>query len=134
MRQAILQYLVVLVVFLAIDATWLSTAGRWIYAPEMGALLKDRPNFVVAFIFYAIFALGLLVFIVAPHVNVTGTVKAILYGAFFGFVAYATYDLTNLSTVNGFTTKIALIDLAWGTFLSAAVSGVSIWLIRAFGI
>jgi uncharacterized membrane protein len=134
MRQAILQYLVVLVVFLAIDATWLSTAGRWIYAPEMGALLKDRPNFVVAFIFYAIFALGLLVFIVAPHVVLPGIGRAILYGAFFGFVAYATYDLTNLSTVNGFTTKIAMIDLAWGTFLSATVSGVSIWLIRAFGI
>jgi uncharacterized membrane protein len=134
MRQAILQYLVVLVVFLAIDATWLSTAGRWIYAPEMGALLKDRPNFAVAFIFYAIFALGLLVFIVAPHVVLPGIGRAILYGAFFGFVAYATYDLTNLSTVNGFTTKIAMIDLAWGTFLSAAVSAISIWLIRAFGI
>jgi uncharacterized membrane protein len=134
MRQAILQYLVVLAVFLAIDATWLSTAGRWIYAPEMGSLLKERPNFLVAFIFYAIFALGLLVFIVAPYVNTPGIWKAVLYGAFFGFVAYATYDLTNLSTVNGFTTKIALIDLAWGTFLSAAVSGISIWLIRAFGI
>jgi uncharacterized membrane protein len=134
MRQSILQYLVVLVVFLAIDATWLSTAGRWIYAPEMGALLKDRPNFAVAFIFYAIFALGLLVFIVAPHVVLPGMGRAILYGAFFGFVAYATYDLTNLSTVNGFTTKIAMIDLAWGTFLSAAVSGISIWAIRALGI
>jgi uncharacterized membrane protein len=134
MRQIILQYVVVLVVFLAIDATWLSTAGRWIYAPEMGALLKDRPNFIVAFIFYAIFALGLLVFIVSPHLAVPGIGKAIIYGAFFGFVAYATYDLTNLSTINGFTTKIAMIDLAWGTVLSASVSGISIWLIRLLDI
>ena len=134
MRQLILQYVVVLVVFLAIDATWLSTAGRWIYAPEMGALLKDRPNFIIAFIFYAIFALGLLVFIVSPHLAFPGIGKAIVYGAFFGFVAYATYDLTNLSTINGFTTKIAMIDLAWGTVLSASVSGISIWLIRWFNI
>ncbi len=134
MRQAILQYVVVLVVFLAIDASWLSTAGRWIYAPELGSLLKDRPNFVVAFIFYAIYALGLMVFIVSPHLASPGIGRALMYGAFFGFVAYATYDLTSLATVNGFTTKIALIDLTWGTVLSATVSGLSIWLIRALGI
>ena len=134
MRQIILQYVVVLVVFLAIDATWLSTAGRWIYVPEMGSLLKDQPNFVVAFIFYAIFALGLMVFIVSPHLANPGIGKAVMYGALFGFVAYATYDLTNLSTMNGFSTKIAMIDLAWGTVLSASVSGVSIWLIRLLNI
>jgi uncharacterized membrane protein len=129
-RFDIYQYLVVFGVFLAIDAVWLTNAGRHIYVPEIGALLRDRPNLAVAFLFYAIYALGLLFFIVRPSLAAEGISQAILYGAFFGFVAYATYDLTNLSTLKGFTTKIALIDLAWGTFLSAAVSGVSVWLIR----
>jgi uncharacterized membrane protein len=130
MRQMILHYIVVLVVFLAIDAVWLSTAARLVYRPEIGQLLKDQPNFVVAFIFYAIYALGLLVFIVAPQIASADFGKALIYGAFFGFVAYATYDMTNLSTMKGFTTKIAIIDMVWGTVLSGSVSVISLWLIR----
>jgi uncharacterized membrane protein len=132
MRQAVLQYLVVFAVFLAIDAVWLTNAGRLLYVPEIGHLLKDKPNLLVAFIFYAIYALGLLVFVVQPAVSEDGYGRALFYGAFFGFVAYATYDMTNLATLKGFTTKIAIIDMAWGTILSATVSGVSVWLIRFF--
>jgi uncharacterized membrane protein len=132
MRQSILQYFVVLVVFLAIDAAWLSTAARSVYMPEIGQLMRERPNFVVAFIFYCIYAFGLLVFVVSPELDTPGYGRALLYGALFGFVAYATYDLTNLSTMKGFTTKIAIIDLVWGTVLSASVSGIAVWLIRMF--
>jgi uncharacterized membrane protein len=130
MRQAILHYAVVLVVFLAIDSIWLSTAGRTIYMTEIGQLLRDRPNFVVAFVFYALYAFGLLVFVVQPALSETAYARALLHGGLFGLVAYATYDLTNLATLKGFTTKIAMIDLAWGTVLSAAVSVASVWLIR----
>lgn len=130
MRQAVLQYVVVLVVFLAIDAVWLSTAGRTVYVNEIGQLLRDRPNFVVAFVFYALYALGLLVFVVMPHLATPGVLKAMLYGAFFGLVAYATYDLTNLATLKSFTGKIALIDMTWGAILSGSVAGFSVWLIR----
>ncbi len=132
MRQTILQYFVVLVVFLAIDAAWLSTAARSVYMPEIGQLMRERPNFVVAFIFYSVYAFGLLVFVVSPELDTPGYGRALLYGALFGFVAYATYDLTNLSTMKGFTTKIAIIDLVWGTVLSASVSGIAVWLIRMF--
>jgi uncharacterized membrane protein len=130
MRQTILQYLVVLVVFLAIDAVWLTTAARTVYRPEIGQLLRDQPNFVVAFIFYAIYAAGLLILVIWPQLDAPGITRAILYGAIFGLVAYATYDMTNLATMKGFTAKIAIIDMVWGTFLSAAVSGASVWLIR----
>jgi uncharacterized membrane protein len=132
MRQAILQYVIVLVVFLAIDAAWLSTAARSVYMPEIGQLMRERPNFFVAFIFYCIYAFGLLVFVVSPELDAPGYGRALLYGALFGFVAYATYDLTNLSTMKGFTTKIAIIDLVWGSVLSASVAGIAVWLIRMF--
>jgi len=42
-------------------------------------------------------------------------------------MAYATYDLTNLAVLNGFTLRIALIDLAWGTVLS----GVTAWIVSS---
>jgi uncharacterized membrane protein len=117
-------------VFLAIDYVWLSNAGRWFYYPEIGQLLRDKPNFFVAFLFYAFYAAGLLVFVVQPSLNTEGVTKALVYGAFFGFVAYATYDMTNLATLKGFTTRIAVIDMIWGTVLSASVSTVAVILIR----
>jgi uncharacterized membrane protein len=131
MRHMILQFLIVFAVFLAIDFVWLSNAGKLIYQPEIGSLLLEKPNFTVAFVFYVIYALGILVFAVQPNLAAAGLGKAIAYGAFFGFVAYATYDFTNLATLKGFTTKIALIDVTWGTFLSGAVAGISVWIIRA---
>jgi uncharacterized membrane protein len=130
MRQAVFQYIVVFAVFLAIDYVWLSNVASSVYRPEIGQLLRDKPNFVVAFIFYAFYAAGLLVFVVWPQLDAPGIGRAVLYGALFGFVAYATYDMTNLATMKGFTTKIAIIDMVWGTALSAAVCGISVWLIR----
>jgi uncharacterized membrane protein len=131
MRLAVLQYLAVLVVFLAIDALWLSNAARWFYRPEIGSLLLEKPNFVVAFLFYALYAFGLLVFVVQPGLGTSGYGRVLLMGAFFGLVAYATYDLTNLATMKGFTTRIAIIDLIWGSVLSASVSAIAVWIIRS---
>jgi uncharacterized membrane protein len=130
MRQTLIQYVVVFVIFLAIDAVWLSNAGRLLYVPEIGALLRDKPNFVVAFLFYAIYALGLLVFVVQPALLTTDYGRVLLLGGFFGLVAYATYDMTNLATMKGFTTRIAIIDMVWGTVLSASVSGLSVFVLR----
>jgi uncharacterized membrane protein len=131
MRESMLQYIVVFVVFLAIDAVWLFNAAGPVYRPEIGQLLRDRPNFVVAFVFYAIYAAGLWLFVVSPNLDAPGLGRAILFGALFGFFAYATYDMTNLATMKGFTAKIAIIDMIWGTVLSASVCGVSVWAIRA---
>ena len=129
-------YFVALLIFLAIDAVWLFTAGRTIYVSEIGSLLRDKPNFVVAFIFYLIFVAGLVSFVIQPALQADITQNdiwhIILRGGFFGLVAYATYDMTNLSTLKDFTVRIALIDMAWGTFLSAAVSGGTVALIRSY--
>jgi uncharacterized membrane protein len=130
MRQSILQYGIVFAIFLALDFVWLSNASRWFYLPEIGSLLRERPQFAVAFLFYALFAVGLLVFVVQPSLASPGLGRAVLMGGFFGLVAYATYDLTNLATLKGFTTRIALIDMAWGTVLSACVSAASVFAIR----
>jgi uncharacterized membrane protein len=131
MRLLIIHYIVVLTIFLAIDFAWLSTAGRTLYVAEIGGLLRDRPNFAVAFAFYAVFALGLLLFVVEAALPSSTIARAMMWGGFFGLVAYATYDLTNLATMKGFTARIALIDMAWGAALSAAVSGLSLLAIRS---
>ena len=130
MRLYLIHYVIVLAIFLAIDFVWLSTAGRTIYVSEIGGLLRERPNFLVAFLFYALFSLGLLVFVIEPAASLGLSTRALLMGGFFGLVAYATYDLTNLATMKGFTSKIALIDMLWGTVLSAGVTGLSLTAIK----
>ena len=72
-----------------------------------------------------IFILGILVFAVYPAINSDSLQKAILLGAFFGFVAYATYDLTNLATLKDWPVKLVVVDLIWGTVLSGTVATVT---------
>ena len=45
--------------------------------------------------------------------------SAVLHGALFGFFCYATYDLTNLATLKGWTLPMALVDIGWGTVVTA---------------
>jgi uncharacterized membrane protein len=132
MHTYVWQFVIAFAIFLVIDAVWLSTAGRSIYFVELAGMLLDRPNLPLAFLFYVVFVVGLVGFVIHPAYAADDLWQALRMGAFFGLVSYATYDLTNLSTLKGFTTKIALIDLAWGTFLSAAVSGVSVLVLRWF--
>ena len=86
-----------------------------------GGLLLDKPNTPVAALFYALYVAGVLVFAVLPALDAGQWSRALLHGALFGFFAYATYDLTNLATLKGWTPSVALLDLAWGT----VVTGVS---------
>jgi uncharacterized membrane protein len=124
-------YAIALVIFLAIDAVWLSSIGKSFYVNEIGGLLLDRPRFGTAFLFYLMFIAGLVVFVLKSAVANNSLSEAILLGACFGFVCYATYDLTNLATLKGYTLRIALIDMAWGSFLSASVASLTLLAARA---
>lgn len=134
MRHYVGHYILVLAIFLAFDFAWLSTVGRTVYVEEIGALLRDKPNLAVAFAFYALFALGLTVFVVEPSGASSNLWRAGGLGALFGLVAYATYDLTNLATIKGFTLRIAIIDMIWGAVISGVVTVAAIWAIRSFKI
>lgn len=79
-------------------------------------------NWAAAGVFYLIFVAGILVFVVNPALGEGALIKVVLLGALFGLVAYATYDLTNLATIQNWPLKIVLIDLAWGSFISSLVS------------
>jgi uncharacterized membrane protein len=124
-RSALGQYAVAAVVFLALDLVWLTLVAPGLYDHFLGELLAESPNAVAAALFYAIFVAGLVYFVIAPAV-VEGSVRtALVRGAAFGFVTYATWDLTSLAVIEGFPVGIVPIDLAWGTFLAAAVSATT---------
>ncbi len=111
-----------LVVFLIIDGIWLGIVAREFYVQHIGNMLRPSPDFGVAGLFYALYVVGILVFVVFPALNHGTWVTAVMYGALFGFVAYATYDLTNLATLEGWPVVMTIVDMIWGAVLTAGVA------------
>jgi len=125
MREWIIGYAAAGVVFLVLDLIWLSTVGRALYWPTLGALMAERVNVAAAVAFYLIYVAGILVFAVQPGLKAQSLLVACGMGAMFGFVAYATYDLTNLATLKAWSIKVALVDMAWGTLLTSVAAGAA---------
>lgn len=123
-------YLACAIVFFVIDFIWLSLAGPTLYKREIGNLLLEQPNLLVAAGFYLFYVVGIVLLVAGPANG--DVMKALLMGAVLGFVAYGTYDLTNLSTMRGFTPTIAIIDMAWGTFLTAASAAAGVFIVNRF--
>lgn len=108
-----------------LDFIWLGYVAKKVYYGAMGNLLLEKPNMVPALLFYVIYVIGVVVFVLNPALEKNSLACAAGYGALFGLVAYATYDLTSLSVVKGFSTKIVVIDLMWGVALTTVVSCVA---------
>lgn len=115
-------YIIAFVIFLAIDALWLGLIAPKFYKNHIGHLMAERPNFIAAIIFYLLFIVGLVYFVVMPAVAAGSISKVLLAGALFGFMTYATYDLTNLATLKDWPIIVTVVDLIWGTFLSTSIS------------
>jgi uncharacterized membrane protein len=128
--KLLLAYLLTFAVFLIIDLVWLGFLAKNLYRKQLGGLLSEQVNWTAAIIFYLLFVAATLFFAVAPAVEKNLVSTAILYGALFGFITYATYDLTNLATLKGWPVKIVWIDMAWGTFLTASVSIAGFYIVK----
>lgn len=124
MTKYIATYIITLFSFVAIDLVWLMWLARPTYVAEMGNLLRKEPQLFAAVAFYLLYATGLMFFAIAPGLKSGSATYALFLGAALGLVAYGTYDLTNLSVVEGFNLRIAIIDLMWGTVLSGVTAAL----------
>jgi uncharacterized membrane protein len=129
-RDFVKYYLITLVVFLILDAIWLGLIARRLYQSQIGFIMAKQPKWAAAGIFYLLFVAGVVVFCVSPGLREGSWVRAAWRAALFGLVTYATYDLTNLATLEGWPLTVTVIDLIWGTFLSTATTLLSMWLLR----
>jgi len=118
MLKYTLLYIITFVIFLVIDLVWLNIIAKNLYQKEIGTLLLKNPNLVPALLFYLLFIFALLVLVLIPGIKEGGLLKTLLMAALFGLTTYATYDLTNLATLEGWNLKITVIDLIWGTSIS----------------
>lgn len=124
MLNYIARYVAVLAILVIGDALWLSYFAKAIFRPTLGSVLLDDPRWLFAALFYLLYTAALLIFPVAAGLRNGSWNSAFLYGAMFGFFAYMTYDLTNLATIKAWTPDLALIDMAWGSALTAIASTV----------
>ena len=122
-------YLVALLIFLAIDMVWLTIIAKDFYKKHIGFLMNETVNITPAVIFYVLFVLALVVFVITPSIEKNSWVNALMFGAFFGLVTYATYDLTNHATLKNWPLIVTLVDLAWGAFIGSAVSVITFFII-----
>ncbi len=117
------------VVLCAGDVLWLGIVAKPFVRREIGALMLDTPRWVPIALFYPMYTAALWIFAIGPARS-TGPWRATLLGALFGLFCYATYDLTNLATLNGWSPSFAVVDVAWGTLLSAGAACSGGWAAR----
>ncbi len=116
-------YAVSVLVFLVVDLLWLGVIAKDLYRKYLGHLMRPSPLWPVAILFYLLFNVGLVVFVVYPAVQKGSFSYALIYGAFFGFITYMTYELTNWAVIKEWPWPIVIIDIVWGIVLSALVGG-----------
>lgn len=130
MPQLVVAYVTTALVFLAIDYVWLSQVATRFYFDRIGHLLMDKPNLAAAGVFYILYVVGIVIFAVAPALRNESLATAITYGALFGFFTYATYDVTNFATLRDWPVVVVVVDVAWGTVLSAVSAAFGYTLTR----
>ncbi|WP_252181393.1 DUF2177 family protein [Azospirillum sp. B4] len=114
-----------LVVFLALDAIWLTRMVGF-YRQVMGDMMAEQPRLAPAAVFYLLMVAGIVFFAVEPALRSDAPLtNALVRGALFGLVSYATYDLTNHATLRLWSARLSAVDMAWGAVLTslAAAAG-----------
>lgn len=120
MTKFLLTWLICAVVFLVIDLAWIAGVAKSFYRTQIGHLLADDFRLVPAVLFYVFYVTGIVWFCVW---GADGWKAAAISGALFGFFCYATYDMTNYATLRDWPLQMVVVDIAWGTVLTALVAG-----------
>jgi uncharacterized membrane protein len=135
MKRFLLLYAATALVLFPLDAIWLGVVARKFYVSGLGDLMLPQPRWGVAAAFYLFYVAGVVWFASLPNLGASSVVGALLAGAALGFIAYGTYDATNLATLRGYPVSIALVDLAWGTVLTAVSAAGGLYIAtRWFGV
>lgn len=130
--QYVYAYAAAALVFFALDIVWLAGVARNFYFARLGELVRDKPDLIIAGVFYVGYIAGIVYFAIAPALAGGGVLRALVTGALVGLLAYGTYDLTNFATLRGYPADVAIIDILWGTFLTAIAAGAGCWAAMRF--
>lgn len=133
MKTALIAYAGTFLTLLVCDGIWLGLVARSFYRNQLGALMLPSPNLAVAALFYLLFAVAVVVLAALPAISAGSIATAFLYGAILGLAAYGTYDITNLATLRNWPLTMSLVDMAWGTLLTALTAAGGYLAVRILG-
>ena len=123
--QFITAYISGIIAFLLIDFIWLKYVALSFYRGQIGHLMLDKPNLGIAGLFYLVYVVGVVILAVNPALEKGQWTIALLYGGLLGLVAYGTYDITNLATLKTWPPIVSIVDMIWGTVLTASVATIA---------
>jgi uncharacterized membrane protein len=128
----VIAYVATTVAFLGLDFLWLGTVATGFYKSRLGDMLLNQPNFVAAGVFYLFYVAGIVYFAVQPALVAGNWTAAAIAGAILGFIAYGTYDMTNLATLKNWSPAVSAVDMAWGTVLTSFSAVVGYFITQKF--
>jgi len=131
-KEMLVLYGITFAIFFFIDIVWLGVVAKGFYRRNLGAFLSPKVHWGAALLFYMLYIFGLLVFVVRPALLRSAPLEALLFGAFFGLVCYATYDLSNMATLKDWPLIVTVVDLVWGAVLAGLVSLLSTFIGRSW--
>ena len=119
MNRTVVLYLATLIVLVPIDFLFLGLVAKGFFTSEVGDMLGEI-RLAPAILFYLLYVAGILTFVSGSP---TATpLSTLLYGALFGLFCYATFELTSLSLLRHWTWAVVVVDVSWGTFVTALSS------------
>jgi uncharacterized membrane protein len=118
-NRYVVLYLATFFVLIPVDFLLLGIVAKGFFTAEVGDMLGEI-RATPAILFYLLYIAGILIF-------VSGSAAAtwpltLLYGALFGLFCYATFDLTSLALLKHWSWRVAAVDIAWGSFVTALAS------------
>ncbi len=119
--QTIAAFIATLIAFVTIDAAWIALVAVGQFRAAIGDIMLPEPRLLPALAFYFVYTAGLVVLAIRPAAS---SGSAAVKGGVLGMTAYATFDLTNLAIIKGWTVPLALLDIGWGSFVSALAATV----------
>lgn len=118
-------YLAVAMPLLIADGVWLGLIAKRFYREALGSLMTPKVRLAPAAMFYLGYPVGLVIFALQPALAGGGLAQAVILGGLFGLFCYGTYDLVNYATLRGWPLRLTVVDMAWGTALSASATALA---------
>jgi uncharacterized membrane protein len=126
-------YAITTIVFFLIDLIWIGVVAKNFYAMTIGHMLRDSVNWPAALMFYLMYIGGIVLFVLTPAIRSgSGIGHVALRGGLLGLFAYGTFDLTALALIEGWPIIVTIVDMAWGTILTAGTASGAFWISRTF--
>lgn len=129
-------YIVAAAIFGPVYLAYYAMIGSRVHTVVLGDVMLADLRIVPSVLLWLIYPIGLVCFAILPARSDGAVQTAVLRGAAFGALTYATYGLTNLATLRHWTFGVLLVDVAYGAVIAALTAGLTFvivadWLARS---